>query len=112
MPARRRLPTRVVTRFTLPPRAVRGLRKMGLGGALSELNRALRGDTAVQREVERLCPPTTKLNDVFQSASPKLSAKLFGRTVARFWSALLSAATLSENLHKLARVKGRTGARS
>lgn len=107
MTARREHKPSKVIKITLPPRERRGLQKMGLGGALSELNRALKGDSHTQREVERLCPPTSKLSEVFRSVSPKLSRDLHGRVVARFWSTLLSAAHLSEDLHKLTRIKGR-----
>jgi hypothetical protein len=105
----RRKPLRhTVPKLTLPPRAMRGLERMGLGGELAKLNKALRGDSPTLREVERLCPPTTKLNRVFQSVSPRLSPRLYGRLVANFWSSLLGAVTLSENLHELVRIEGRS----
>ncbi len=99
--------TRTVVKLTLPPQAVRGLKKLGLGGEVNRLNRALRGDSPTLRETDRLVPPTQRLNAVFQSVSPKLSPKLYGSVVARFWEIVYFTVTVSENLRRLAHVNGR-----
>jgi len=81
---------------------------MGLGGELRKLNKALKGDDPTLREVERLLPPTMKLNEVFRSVFPRQNSELFGSVVARFWDSVYYAVVLSENLHELARIKGRS----
>lgn len=93
-------------RLKLARGAVRELVKMGLGREWREVNKALRGKSPLRREVERLCPSTSKLNKVFQSVYPRPSQELNGSVVASFWSSLIYAVSLSENLHKLARVRG------
>jgi hypothetical protein len=95
-----------INQFRLPSKVSHGLEKMGLGDEMRELKRGLQRKTRAQRNVQLLCPPTKKLVDAFQSVSPKLSPKLSGDVIARFWSSLLYAATLSENLRKIIHING------
>jgi hypothetical protein len=94
--------------LNLPSSLVRKLKRMGLGGYLRRLKREMKGDSPRARETERLCPSTTKLHAVFDSISPSLDPKLVGSIVTHFWDSLYFAAALSEYLHQLARIKGRS----
>jgi hypothetical protein len=106
---RRRKSSASKREFKLPQVLARQLKTMGLSGQVHKLKRIMRGDDPTLRQVERLCPPTTKLNELFGSVSPKLSPEIFGRVVASFWTSQVCAVTLSENLHELARINGRAG---
>lgn len=97
-----------IIHFNLPPGASRELAKMGLTGEWRKLKRAARGDSPTVRATDRMCPSTTKLSAVFRSVSPKVSPKLFGRIVATFWESLYYAVVLSESLHDMTRIKGRS----
>lgn len=91
-------------KLNLPPEVISSLKEMGFGRELRMLNMALQGDTTSQLEADRLCPPTRKLGSAFASISPDLDQKLYGDFVSRCWSCMLYAATLSKDLHKLARM--------
>jgi hypothetical protein len=94
--------------FKLSPADERELRKRGHSGLIQNLKRATRGDSPTLREMERLLPSTAELNDVFRSVSLKLKPELFGSVVARFWDSVYYAVVLSENVHELACIKGRS----
>jgi len=102
-------PSSTRPQFKLSHADERQLKKMGLGGVVRDLKRAAKGkSTAGSRKVDRLLPPTTKLNEVFGSVSPRLDPKLFGGIVARFWSSTAYAVSLTNHLHELARINGRS----
>ena len=92
----------------LPPRAMRELGKMGLTKEWRKLKTAARGDSPLLREMERLFPPTEKVSAVFRSVSPNLRPELFGSAIARFWDSLYFALVLTQNMHEMTRIKGRT----
>jgi hypothetical protein len=94
--------------FNVPPPLEHKLEKMGLSGEIRNIKRAMKGDSPTLREMERLSPPTASLSAVFRLVSPKLSSELIGRIVARFWDSLYYALALTENLHEMSRIKGRS----
>ena len=104
MPRRKRQVASGKAKLDLPPEVISGLKEMGLGRELRMLNMALKGGTRFQDEVDRLCPPTKKLNGAFDTISPGLDQKLSGDFVSRCWSCMLYASTLSRDLRELARL--------
>jgi hypothetical protein len=92
------------TKLKLPARAITGLKKMGWGRELRMMNKILKGETWHQPEVDRLCPPTRKLNRAFDTISPSLNPELSGDFVSRCVSCMIYVALLSEHLRELARL--------
>lgn len=89
----------------LPPGGAQVLQKMGFGGTLRSLKRALKGETTPEsRAVVRLC---RQLHAKFDSADPKLDNRLVGSVVVRLVDSVEYANGLSQRLHEITRIKGR-----
>lgn len=80
--------------------------------AEEKLSPALEAELRARERGEKLLrdlePPVSEMCAVFRSISPRLNSKLFGGIVAHSISSIYYAFSLSEYLHELASIKGRS----